>query len=647
MSVHDSRTAGAAAGRQNHEESVDETSTIFEWRARQQAARNGESLTRTASFFEQPARQRAARNDGDNLIRTASFFEQHARQRTARNDGDNLDKTSMIFERPARQQPAENEEDRLNPRPALQSTDDKTKHHELFETGANVSHERRLNERQAGFALLPQRSNIGGQLEPERDGLHMSSTAAAQLIGRTLANKYTIESVIGTGSMGTIYRARQIALDKWVAVKILHRELAEQRNFVERFKLEAFSASRLEHPNSLRVLDFGEDGNLLHLVMEYVEADDLLTVMQREWPFKDVRIVQIMSQALAALAKAHEVGIVHRDIKPENILILRGTDDEGTPTDIVKVCDFGIAKMAGPSAPQHPFTPHLTTEGLVVGTPDYMSPEQARGEGVDGRSDLYSMGVVLYHLLCGRPPFIADTPVGIAIQHVAEPPPPPSRHGAVNPVLESICLRALNKRPEDRFQTAREMRRAILSSLAPSAEGGVTSARRTATPILSFPPFWESPASTALQVRQSTEPRTPRERNGSWHRAVAGSVAWIWAWLREGSLWLRSRARRRPIVAAAALVTVASLALSLVISRRRSEEASWGNGNVVRSATVALAPGPQANPASSEGSNLGPTQPHPRQTPRVIPDDTDPPVAAPEPELRGRPATAPPPAPRH
>ena len=156
-----------------------------------------------------------------------------------------------------------------------------------------------------------------------------------QLIGRTLAHKYTIESVIGTGSMGTIYRARQIALDKWVAVKILHRELAEDRKFVERFKLEAFLASRLEHPNSLRVLDFGEDENLLHLVMEYVEADDLLSVMQREWPFDDVRIVQIMSQALAALAKAHEVGIVHRDIKPENILILRGTDDEGNATDIV------------------------------------------------------------------------------------------------------------------------------------------------------------------------------------------------------------------------------------------------------------------------------------------------------------------------
>jgi serine/threonine protein kinase len=642
MSAHDSRTAGAAAGRQNHEESVNETSTIFEWPARQQAARNdGESLTRTASFFEQPARQRTARSDGENLTRTASFFEQAARQRTARSDGGNLDKTAMIFERPARQQPAENQEDRAKPRPALQTTDDQTKHHDLFETGADLSRERRLNDNQAGFAPVPQRG-AAGQLEPERDGLHVPPRTEAKLIGRTLANKYTIESVIGTGSMGTIYRARQIALDKWVAVKILHRELAEQRNFVERFKLEAFSASRLDHPNSLRVLDFGEDGNLLHLVMEYVEADDLLTVMQREWPLKDVRIVQIMSQALAALAKAHEVGIVHRDIKPENILILRGTDDEGVATDIVKVCDFGIAKMA---SAERPFAPHLTTQGLVVGTPDYMSPEQARAERVDCRSDLYSMGVVLYHLLCGRPPFIADTPVGIAIQHVSEPPPAPSRHRAVNPVLESICLHAMNKRPEDRFQTAREMRRAILSSLDSHAESGMTSAHRTPTPILSFPPWPGPEASTEREVRHSTALGAPRQPSWSWHRAV-GSLVWIWAWLREGSLWIRSHTRRRPIVAAAALVTVASLAFGLIISRRRSQDSSWGSGNVVRTATVALAPGPQVNPASSEGSDPGPTQPHPRQTPRLIPDDTDPPVAPSESELRARPAAAPSPAPR-
>jgi eukaryotic-like serine/threonine-protein kinase len=385
----------------------------------------------------------------------------------------------------------------------------------------------------------------------------------------------------------------------------LHRELAEERNFVERFKLEAFLASRLEHPNSLRVLDFGEDGNLLHLVMEYVEADDLLTVMQREWPLKDTRIVQIMSQALAAMAKAHEIGIVHRDIKPENILILRGNDDEGNATDIVKVCDFGIAKLATPPGGQsHPFAPNLTTAGLVVGTPDYMAPEQARGEGVDGRSDLYSMGVVLYQLLSGRPPFMADTPVGIAIQHVSEPPLPPSRHRAVNPGLESICLRAMNKRPEDRFQTAREMRRAILSSLDSYADA-MTS--------------WSgSAASTEPEVQHSIAPRLPSKLD--WPRGP------------------------NPIFVTAAFVTVVALVAS-VMSRRGTQDSSWGGGNVVRTATVALAPAPPANPASSVGSDPAATQP-PSQTPSLLTDDTRPPVGASESELRARPIAAPPPAPR-
>jgi serine/threonine-protein kinase len=507
----------------------------------------------------------------------------------------------MIFERPSREHGAENLGEREKPPQPLPTTDDKTKHQDPFATRANLSRERRLSDNQGGIALRPQRSTVG-QLGPERDRQHVpTSTEAAQLVGRTLANKYTIESVIGTGSMGTIYRARQIALDKWVSVKILHRELAEQRNFVERFKLEAFSASRLEHPNSLRVLDFGEDGDLLHLVMEYVEADDLLSVMQRAWPFEDARIVEIMSQALAALAKAHEVGIVHRDLKPENILILRGTDDEGNATDIVKVCDFGIAKMAGPSAPQsRPFAPQLTTAGLIVGTPDYMSPEQARGEGVDGRSDLYAMGVVLYHLLAGRPPFIGDTPFGVAIQHVSEPAPPPSRHRAVNPALENICLRAMNKRPEDRFQTAREMRRAILSSLVSDDE------RAMPRPV---------PAPIEPPVLHSTTLSTPR-----WPS---------WARRPEWPSW----ARRPNAILAATLVTVAILALAAVISRVGGEGSSWGSGNVVRTATVALTPAPLANTASSEGSDPAPTQP-PSQQPGLISNDTHPPVAGSESELR-------------
>jgi len=292
----------------------------------------------------------------------------------------------------------------------------------------------------------------------------MSNAAHALLIGRTLAHKYAIEKLIATGGMGAVYRARQIELDKLVAVKVLHRELVGEPKLVARFKREALSASRLDHPNSLRVVDFGEDQGLLYLVMEYVDANDLLAVMNRDWPLDNERIVAILTQVLAALAVAHELGVVHRDLKPENILVVRSEDDDGQSVEVVKVCDFGVAKIA-PRGPRDSFMPHLTLEGLAIGTPDYMSPEQARGESVDGRSDLYSLGVVLYHMLTGRTPFGGDSPLAVAVRHVSDLPLPPSRHRNVHPALEAICLRALSKRPEDRFQTAREMRRALLGAI--------------------------------------------------------------------------------------------------------------------------------------------------------------------------------------
>jgi serine/threonine-protein kinase len=532
MSVHDSRSARAAAAGKDYGESANETSTVFEW----------------------TARRHTSGDDGDNLKRTSSIFEWPTQQQTAKHREENLKRTSMIFERPTRR-PAAEDRDRVKPL-HTNGTEVAAKPHKPLEKATQPL----ANRSPAPREVIP---------APETD-----------LVGRTLANKYILESVIGTGSMGTIYRARQISLDKLVSIKILHRELAEQRTFVERFKLEAFSASRLEHPNSLRVLDFGADGNLLHLVMEYVEADDLLTVMQREWPFHDARIVEIMGQALAALAKAHEVGIVHRDIKPENILILRGTDDEGHATDVVKVCDFGIAKMAGASAPQaRPFAPHLTTEGLVVGTPDYMSPEQARGEAVDGRSDLYSMGVVLYHLLAGRPPFLADTPFGIAIQHVSQAPSPPSAHRMVSAHLEAICLRAMSKRPEDRFQSAREMRRALLESLPSDIEEDVTPVQGTPAPIMAFP--WNSASGVPAEAPFAHSPPPPSIE-------PAASREPIW--------------RRRPdaVVAAIAVLLVVTLALIAAISRLRGQDSSWGDGNhVVRATTIALTPAAPTSTATS------------------------------------------------
>ena len=423
----------------------------------------------------------------------------------------------------------------------------------------------------------------------------MSNDHSPSLIGRTLAHKYTIESVVGTGAMGTIYRARQIALDKTVAVKVLHQTLALDPSFVDRFKIEAFSASRLEHPNSLRVIDFGKEEDLLYLVMEYVEADNLLTIMQTQWPFEDQRVAQITSQALAALAKAHDVGIVHRDLKPENILVLRGTDDEGNPIDIVKVCDFGIAKLAMPAGSSNPFAPKQPTETVIVGTPDYMSPEQAMGEDVDARSDLYSMGVVLYHLLTGRTPFEADTAQGIAVQHVSDAPVPPSAIRKVHPELEAVCLRAMSKRADDRYQSAREMRRAVLAAVgtgAPLAASALPMPTPTngMHPVQARPRFSSSDAQGDLEladVDDSDETPMPVETPPF-------------------------RRRRMPL-AAFGILGLATVAAATVIAQRPGP-GLFGSPDVV-STTVALAPGPQAN---TTGVVTAPSTP---PNPSLVPEE--------------------------
>jgi len=278
------------------------------------------------------------------------------------------------------------------------------------------------------------------------------------LLGRTVGGKFVIEHFLGGGAMGSVYRAKQIALEKDVAVKVLHHDMARDPAFVARFHREAMAASRLDHPSSVRVIDFGEDNGLLYIVMEYLAGRDLLTVMNEEWPLDDRRVAIILSQVLAALAVAHDQGIVHRDLKPENIMVLEGTTDDGEPMDLVKVCDFGIATIAGASD-EDPSAPKLTAKGLVMGTPDYMSPEQARGEKLDARSDLYSVGVILYHLLTGRTPFAAENAIGIALKHVTEPVTPPSATtDDVDAQLEKVCLRSLEKSREARYQSARQMR---------------------------------------------------------------------------------------------------------------------------------------------------------------------------------------------
>jgi eukaryotic-like serine/threonine-protein kinase len=380
----------------------------------------------------------------------------------------------------------------------------------------------------------------------EEGATQSADRRASALLGRVIAGKFRIESYVGSGAMGAVYRARQLALDKDVAVKILHGEHAGDATYVARFQREARAASRLDHPNSMRVLDFGQEPDgLLYIAMELLVGRDLFHVIREDWPLPAARVADVMSQMLAALALAHDMGIVHRDLKPENIMMLVGTDDEGRERDVVKVCDFGIAKFTGSREAPGGTGEKLTLQGIVVGTPEYMSPEQGKGEALDARSDLYAAGVILYQLLTGRVPFEAENAVGIVLKHVTEEAVPPREIApAVDPRLEAVCAKAMRKKREDRYQSAREMRqdlRAILGGRSrppPDARGvpaGPASTRSApgTVPVASAPVAVVAAASKLTPAGTVTEvgrPSRPSRGRGALLAvaalaALAGAVA--------------------------------------------------------------------------------------------------------------------------
>lgn len=311
------------------------------------------------------------------------------------------------------------------------------------------------------------------------DGLedtHIADEAADvdPLLSRVLAGKLELQRVLGSGAMGVVYRARHQALDKTVAIKVLRAEGKGDPSRARRFKAEARAASRLDHPNSVQILDFGEDGpdGLLYIAMEFLEGEDLQSLLKRETRLSAERTGKIMIQVLGALAAAHEHGVIHRDMKPGNIMLIRRVDDDGEDTDFVKVCDFGLAKILDTGLEDASGAP-LTKQGAIFGTPAYMSPEQARGEKLDARSDLYSCGVILYKMLTGEGPFNSDTAWGLLMKHMNEAPPP--MRSLVPGIPEPLCAivdKALAKRREDRWQTAQEMRSALKAFLRGTAPAG-------------------------------------------------------------------------------------------------------------------------------------------------------------------------------
>ncbi len=269
------------------------------------------------------------------------------------------------------------------------------------------------------------------------------------LIGRTLPGGYVILDLVGIGGMGRVYRAEQTNLGRTVAVKIIHPHLIGEESAGARFITEARAASRLNHPHSVGIIDFGKtaDGQL-YLVMEYLRGRDLGRVAYDEGSLPFRRIVNILRQTLAALAEAHNEAIIHRDLKPENIIL----EPVRSGGDFVKVVDFGLAKMRVESQ-----GPNITSPGIVCGTPEYMSPEQARGDELDARSDLYAVGVILYQLLTGRLPFEAESPTQVVLKHLTDIPRDPravAPERQIPQLLVDVTLRALAKEPADRYQDA-------------------------------------------------------------------------------------------------------------------------------------------------------------------------------------------------
>ncbi|MFC8760158.1 protein kinase [Streptomyces sp. NPDC057193] len=326
--------------------------------------------------------------------------------------------------------------------------------------------------------------------------------------GSVAGGRYQLRDLLGEGGMASVYLAYDSALDRQVAIKTLHTELGREQSFRERFRREAQAVAKLSHTNIVSVFDTGEDtldGAVMpYIVMEYVEGQPLGSVLAsdiRQYGAMPAdKALQVTADVLAALEVSHEMGLVHRDIKPGNVMT--------TKRGVVKVMDFGIAR-----AMQSGVT-SMTQTGMVVGTPQYLSPEQALGRAVDARSDLYSVGIMLFQLLTGRLPFDADSPLAIAYAHVQEEPVAPSTvNRAVTPAMDALVARALRKNPNERFPSAAAMRDECLRVLGAGQTGApvivqgggpVSSGAGVGSAV--FPPVGQTPPPTPHGVQQPYQP---------------------------------------------------------------------------------------------------------------------------------------------
>ncbi|MFI7077790.1 Stk1 family PASTA domain-containing Ser/Thr kinase [Micromonospora sp. NPDC049903] len=329
-------------------------------------------------------------------------------------------------------------------------------------------------------------------------------TAQARLLG----GRYQVGELLGYGGMAEVHRGRDLRLGRDVAIKMLRTDLARDATFQMRFRREAQNAASLNHPAIVAVYDTGEEQaptgeTLPFIVMEFVNGRTLKEVLGAEGRLQPRRALEISADICAALEFSHRHGIIHRDIKPGNVML--------TQTGQVKVMDFGIARALASGATT------MTQTSAVIGTAQYLSPEQARGEAVDARSDVYAAGCVLFELVCGHPPFVGDSPVSVAYQHVRETPPTPSDlNPDVNPAVDAIVLKALSKNPLNRYQSAGEMRADMLRAAAGRPVMATPVLREDETVAMAPSPGYSAGAAGATQTRQiPARVGDPRQRRAS------------------------------------------------------------------------------------------------------------------------------------
>jgi eukaryotic-like serine/threonine-protein kinase len=421
------------------------------------------------------------------------------------------------------------------------------------------------------------------------------------LVGRILGERYRVLAIIGEGGMGTVYRVEHVVLGKRMAVKVLRPEFSGDEDLVRRFQREAAAASRVGQENIVDVTDFGRtrEGNL-YFVMEELEGRSLAALLHEVGPLPFERSARILAQVCRALAAAHAHGIVHRDLKPDNVLVMRGEDGH----DFVKVVDFGISKSPGEGSDR------ITRAGTIIGTPEYMAPEQGSAASVDHRADVYGFGILAYEVLTGTVPFQGPTAVATLVEHQTRAPEPPGqRRAGLPPALEQMILRALRKKPQDRQQSMGEVGEELSAVLAAYGLAPVFDPRRTPAPrpapvpgrtlrfraeergsrggtvALDAPERLPSP-SAQLSPEVGAPAAERRRRAGA--RVALGVV--LLAALASAAAWVSFRRAPAPPERSADLGPVASGVL---------QAAAVPQASVPRPADPAAAPAPPAPPAVS------------------------------------------------